>query len=329
LRSRQAVAPEHVEHRHRQEHLARCRTPVDQEGGEAGVVRHRREQPDAAAGEGVGSVRRVALLDVHRAKRLRGLDLGRHLAELPEAVHLHETRSRRRGDAEVGLAHAERVEHRTLQHLAKRSPGDAFEHVREHVGRVAVIEGCPRLPGQWQLPETLDQRRERAGAVGREPLLAVQRRHRAVGHEIVGKTGPVRQQVLDGDRAHGIRESPACVEHATPRETRQPARDRVVEPQLARLDRAEGRDRDDRLGHRVEPVNGIHGERAKARVIGTAGATLVQRAAVSPDSPGDAGEIRVRDEAFGESADTLQPVGLDDHAPASRVAEGHPAPGSG
>ncbi len=110
---------------------------------------------------------------------------------------------------------------------------------------------------------------------------------RADGGEVVGQARPVREQVVEGDRARGVidlvQRSLRVLQHLHVGELGRPLGDRVVQLELALFHQHQRRHGGHRLGHRRDPEQGVSGHRLVPRDVAPAGRADLGDLALAPD----------------------------------------------
>ena len=147
--------------------------------------------------------------------------------------------------------------------LSERPTREASHENAEHGERVVVAPALSGLEGEREL-----------GQPG-EPLVGAERDgiwpglRAVVGHRLLQRritelhavAGTHGQQVAKGDRAVGrdgiVQRRGRTGQHPSVGELRQPLLETLVEPETTRLHQTQSRDRRDRLGHRLDPHDGV------------------------------------------------------------------------
>ena len=189
------------------------------------------------------------------------------------------------------------------QKRAQGLPGDNLDDAADDVGGMAVIPGRSRLIEQRQLGELQRQIRRVVRSrqaswrcrIGANKLrLTVKTLHGRNAGEKVCQPGCVPQQVLDGDRPARPRPIRACRLFTTPTlgsaNSGTNFANRVADEQLSFLDQHHERDRDDRLGHRIDAEDGVAAQR---RPVGPSAPTSLPIGdfAAPGDHHGNAGHV--------------------------------------
>ena len=155
---------------------------------------------------------------------------------------------------EGGVDHVERAEQAALQDLAERSAFDDFDDAPEHVGGEAVLPDLARLMHERKRGHRLDifgQRPVRIHDVRRLDQLLDRRR----AGEAVGQPRRVAHQVLDRDRPLERRKIELVAVGDADLHVGEGGdvfRDRIGDEKPPLLDQHHRRDRNDRLGHRID-----------------------------------------------------------------------------
>ncbi len=165
---------------------------------------------------------------------------------------------------------------RSSRKAGERAPGRARDQDAQQVAAHVVEPALARLVHQRQGAQAAHEfvrggglRRVR-GAVAAEVTLAngaldrvgVGRRHDAAEAEAGGQQVAHRDRAPRGDRVVELRVD--ALQHPAVRQLRQPAIDRVVEPQHPVVDQEHGGGRGDRLGERGDPEDGVPPHRLAA-----------------------------------------------------------------
>ena len=234
--------------------------PAEQHLREREVIGRRRHAA-GAAGVVLGWLRDVDQRDGGAGDRVlvEGLSQARHL---------------RRRHREAGIVHLQRLEHARLEELAERCARGRLHHAPQHVDGHAVLPHAPRLLRERRLGQAIDvfHRRhvtlvERLGFRIVEARFDVRLLHRRVRRDlVVREAGGVTQEILDGrltlGRYQRVGELRVCGvgpghAHHQVLHGREELRDRIGELDLAVLHQDHRGDRRQRLGHRVDPKDGV------------------------------------------------------------------------
>ena len=164
---------------------------------------------------------------------------------------------------ERGVAHAERLQDALLEKSVELLSADALDEVPQHVGRAAVFPSASWLKHQRHGRERFHEFSVRViGSV--HSILGVQVLHERLAEHAIGKPGGMPHQVLDRDRTLRRDElERAALLHADLQvlQFRNVLRNRIRELHATLFDEDHRRDRNDRLGHRVDAEDrvGCHG----------------------------------------------------------------------
>ena len=188
-----------------------------------------------------------------------------------------------------------------LLELQQRLPRGDLDDAAEYVGRMAVVPAHAGLIGERQFGDPL-------GEFGIVEIAGVQRGLRielfdlAFAKEAVSDTRGVPQQVQNRDRTLQRLELERILAGLIGKidadlgigESRNVFRDGIVERQLAVLDQHHDCDRGDRLGHRIDPEDGIRRHRQPGRDAAQPETFQIDLLAVLLDQQHRAGNLAAR-----------------------------------
>ncbi len=201
-----------------------------------------------------------------------------------------------RRHVEIGVVHAERLEDPLDQDFAEGLAFDAADQKAQNIGRMAVVEALAGLIEQRQRGQLRHPCVGRPGMiehVSQHALIFV--RDRAHGGKSVGKTGAMREEVVEGDLARGrhglIERSLGVLQHAHRLELGREFRDGVGEFEPALLHQHQGRDGGDRLGHRGDAEQGVARHRQLLFDVAMADGVDLRHLAMAPQQSDEAREV--------------------------------------
>ena len=217
-------------------------------------------------------------------------------------------------NVEVGVDHAERIDHLLLQVLLEGLAGDHLDEVAQHVGGDGIVPGLAGLRDQRQLRQPLDELLQ-AGVGGLEVdaalLGAIGGIDRIALHEAVGEARGVGQQVAEVDLAlgrHGLDLAAAAARHdARVGESGNELRDRVVELKAAFFVEHHDRRRGERLGHGVDAEDRVGPHRLVAGHIRLAVDLGEGQFALAHHAGDHAGQLSAVDPAVHPLAHAVEP----------------------
>ena len=205
----------------------------------------------------------------------------------------------RLGRPKRGVVHAERGEDPLFEKLIERHPRDHFDDATQDVGGHRVVPRRARVEHERQcriaIADLLQVVRLRNAVVEtRAPIHVVDR---VVVVESVGQSRRVGQQVphthLFALRFGERRQRRPATEHLRLAERRDEFAHFVGELQLALLDEHHAGDRGDRLGHRVDAIHRVCGDRERVLDVAHAIVAHVCHLAVAGDGDRVAGQPAV------------------------------------
>ena len=303
--------------------------PVAQHLGEAVVVPHGRHQATAAGKDlGRSQIGRRARVIHQRASQARVVGpvcRGRR----PRVARCLACRQRGcrvvgRKALDVGgwhlkarVGHAERPDHVVDEVLVERLTRDDLDDTAQNIGGVAVVPLGARIEQQRERCERFASFLEVAGGTPVEAVGPVQRVDLVGEVEVVGEAGGMGQQAVDGYFARRfsrlVLHHVATGEDACVRKLRDPTRDRILQleaPLLVQLHRG---DRHDGLGHRVDAIDGVCGDRQRPLAVSLAVAVGVRDLAAARQQHRHARQAPVVDIPIQMSGNALQPTGVEAH----------------
>ena len=279
---------------------------IEQHGGEAVVVVHRRDEP-AAAGEKA----RLAVQALRGVVDHLEAAVGLALVVGGEARHL------RVRDDEAGVAHAERLEHVLLEVGVELLARDDLDEMADHVGGHGVVPARARRELQRQRGERVDHVGERVAGLGAvaHGELPVRRVDVGALHEAVGEAGGVAQQIADGHGPRGGHGGEDGVVASGEDAQILPRRDelvhRIVELKAPFFVEHHEPDARDGLRHRVDAPDRVGGDGPAALDLEVAERLTVDDLAAPGHQGQGAGELAGVDVALPVLADAGEALGRD------------------
>ena len=215
---------------------------------------------------------------------------------------------------EVGVDHAQRLQHLLLEIDLVGLAGDDLDEIAQHVGGDAVVPRLAGLGDQREGRELLDDLLQAGVGVAEidAVLGAVERVDRIALHEAVGQARRVGQQVAEVDLALGRHRidlaAAAAGIDARVGEAGDEFRDRVVELKAALLVEHHDRRRGERLGHGIDAEDGVGPHRLVALDVGLAAGLGEGQLALAHDDRHHAGQAAAVDPAVHPLAHAVEPL---------------------
>ncbi len=197
---------------------------------------------------------------------------------------------------EAGVRHAQGIEDRGLEVVAELLARHDLDEPGADVGLEAVAPSGAGLVDERRLPDVVGERFEGDAPLGEDARASDTTLLCRRGLQREPDAGHVHHDVFDGRGAHGVDESLGPVGrclldlHAPPRGDE--AVHGIGELEVSPLVEAHERNAGDRLGHRVDPPDGVVGDGGRTLEVGQAEMLVVADGTV----PGD------RDRASGDLA---------------------------